>query len=84
MYLKTLILLIFKVYNFLCTILSILAELGNESHNLAILQFCTLQSQYHIWSVSNFFLRSIFSILERLIMFFQLIYRRRKKIFRLR
>ena len=44
-----------------------LAELDDMSGNLVqthILDFCTLQIQYHIWAVLNFFLRSIFSILQ--------------------
>ena len=38
---------------------SILAELDDMSCNLAktyILHFCTLQIQYHIWGIPNFFL----------------------------
>ena len=31
---------------------------------LTFLHFCTLQIQYHIWNVPNFFLGSIFSILQ--------------------
>ena len=47
---------------------SIFAELDDMSGNLSktdVLHFCTLQIQYPIWGVPNFFLGSIFfSILQ--------------------